>query len=166
MLWANSWSPDGRFLLYAEPVASVSRRGNFDLKVLPGHERKPVPFMRDTGGFNELDARFSPMGRWVAYVSNQSGVKEVYVREFATDFSTGSASTGESVLVSRGGGNAPRWRGDGRELFYLAPGGKLMAVDVTASAASSRPGRRRRSFRRRLARLPSTSPQTESDSCS
>ena len=73
------------------------------------------------------------MGRWVAYVSNQSGVQEVYVREFATDFSSGSASTGESVLVSRGGGTAPRWRGDGRELFYLAPGGKLMAVDVITS---------------------------------
>ena len=132
ILWANSWSPDGRFLLYTEPVASVSRRVRFDLKVLPGHEGKPVPFMRDTGGANE-QARFSPMGRWVAYVSNQSGVQEVYVRAFTSDFSGGSASTGESVLVSRGGGNAPRWRGDGRELFYLAPGGKLMAVDVTAS---------------------------------
>ena len=104
-----------------------------DLGVLPGHERKPVPFIRDTRGFNEEQARFSPMGRWVAYVSNQSGVQEVYVREFATDFSSGSASTGESVLVSRGGGSAPRWRGDGRELFYLAPGGKLMAVDVITS---------------------------------
>jgi Tol biopolymer transport system component len=129
-LWATSWSPDGRFLLYAGYAAAASGAGSVDLGVLPGRERKPVPFIRDTRGFNEEQARFSPMGRWVAYVSNQSGVQEVYVREFSTDFSSGSASTGESVLVSRGGGSAPRWRGDGRELFYLAPGGKLMAVDV------------------------------------
>ena len=72
------------------------------------------------------------MGRWVAYISRISqACRRVYnVREFTSDFSSGSASTGESVLVSRGGGSAPRWRGDGRELFYLAPGGKLMAVDV------------------------------------
>ena len=133
IIWANSWSPDGRFLLYTEPVAPASRPVSRDLGVLPGHERKPVPFIRDTRGFNEEEARFSPRGRWVAYVSNQSGAQEVYVREFATDFRSGSASTGESVLVSRGGGSAPRWRGDGRELFYLAPGGKVMAVDVVTS---------------------------------
>jgi len=83
-------------------------------------------------GFNEEQGRFSPNGRWVAYVSNQSGLNEVYVREFTTDFSSGSASTGGSVLVSRGGGTAPRWRGDGRELFYLAPNGKMMAVELMA----------------------------------
>ena len=132
-LWANSWSPDGRFLLYAGYAASALGTGSLDLGVLPGDDRKPVPFVRDVGGFNEEQGRFSPNGRWVAYVSNQSGVSEVYVREFATDFSRGSASTGGSVLVSRGGGTAPRWRGDGRELFYLAPDGKMMAVEVSTS---------------------------------
>ena len=68
------------------------------------------------------------MGCW--YVSNESGQSEVYVRGFATDFSSGSASVGGSVLVSRGGGIAPRWRGDGREIYYLAPDGKMMAVAV------------------------------------
>jgi hypothetical protein len=68
----------------------------------------------------------------LAYVSNESGVSEVYVREFATDFSSGSASRGGSVLVSRGGGTEPRWRGDGRELFYLAPNGKMMAAEASA----------------------------------
>jgi Tol biopolymer transport system component len=82
--------------------------------------------------FVEEQARFSPNGRWVAYVSNESGLSEVYVRAFATDFSSGAASTGGSVLVSRGGGTAPRWRADGRELFYLAPNGKMMSVDVNA----------------------------------
>ena len=127
LLRPTGWSPDGRFLLY---TGGYSNTRSFDLLVLPSNDPKPVPFMQT--GFNEEQGRFSPNGRWVAYVSNQSGVTEVYVREFATDFSSGSASTGGSVLVSRGGGTAPRWRGDGRELFYLAPNGKMMAVDVMA----------------------------------
>jgi eukaryotic-like serine/threonine-protein kinase len=101
--------------------------------VLSSSDPKPVPFVRS--GFTEEQGRFSPNGRWVAYVSNESGLDEVYVRALATDFSSGSASAGGSVLVSRGGGTAPRWRGDGRELFYLAPNGKMMAVDVNAGQA-------------------------------
>jgi Tol biopolymer transport system component len=131
-LYANSWSPDGRFLLYATYVATASNTGSLDLLVLPGDDSKPVAFVRTGCGFHEEQGRFSPNGRWVAYVSNQSGVSEVYVREFAADFGGGVASTGGSVLVSRGGGTAPRWRGDGRELFYLAPNGKMMAVEAMA----------------------------------
>src|SRR4030095_1165438 len=92
--------------------------------------RKPVPFLQTR--FIEDQGRFSPDGRWVAYVSDQSGGMEVYVRAFAAAFSGGSASTGGSVRVSRGGGTAPRWRSDGKELFYLAPDGKMMTVEVTA----------------------------------
>jgi Tol biopolymer transport system component len=98
--------------------------------VLPSDGRKPSPFVQSR--FTEQDGRFSPDGRWVAYTSDQSGAMDVHVRAFSPDFSGGSASTGGSVLVSRGGGAAPRWRGDGRELFYLAPDGKMMAVEVTA----------------------------------
>src|SRR5262249_30567739 len=94
--------------------------------------RKPVPFVRTR--FDEAQGRFSPNGRWIAYVSDQSGANEVYVRGFTADFSGGSASTGGDVLVSRGGGIVPRWRGDGKELFYLAPNGKMMAVEVTAGS--------------------------------
>jgi eukaryotic-like serine/threonine-protein kinase len=122
---ATDWSPDGRFLLYTE-VASMTTK--WDLWVLPGHNPEPVPFVRTP--FVEDQGRFSPTGRWVAYVSNESGPNEVYVRGFTADFSSGSASTGGSALVSRGGGTAPRWREDGRELFYLAPDGKMMAVEV------------------------------------
>jgi Tol biopolymer transport system component len=132
LVLANDWSPDGRFLLYSEyATSSTGVGGSLDLGLLsPGGESKPAPFARTT--FNEEQGRFSPNGRWVAYVSNQSGVNEVYVGQVAESFVGGSASVGGSVLVSRGGGIAPRWRGDGRELFYLAPTGKLMAVDVTA----------------------------------
>jgi Tol biopolymer transport system component len=129
-LFANSWSPDGRLLLYATYAVTASNLGSLDLLVLPGDDSKPVAFVRT--GFNEEQGRFSPNGRWVAYVSNQSGLSEVYVREFGTDFSSGSASRGGGVLVSHGGGTGPRWRGDGRELFYLAPNGKMMAVEVIA----------------------------------
>jgi eukaryotic-like serine/threonine-protein kinase len=130
-LSANSWSPDGRFLLYSDYAASTVGPATLDLGVLSSRDRKTVPFMRDAR-FQENQGQFSPGGRWVAYVSNQSGQSEVYVREFSTDFSGGSASIGGSVLVSSGGGTAPRWRGDGREIFYLAPNGKMMAVEVIA----------------------------------
>jgi Tol biopolymer transport system component len=122
----TSFSPDGQFLLFT----GFADTRSFDVQVLPTNESKPVPFIRTR--FMEEQGRFSPNGRWVAYVSDESGLSEVYVREFATNFSSGSASVGGSVLVSRGGGTAPRWRGDGRELFYLAPNGKMMAVDVSA----------------------------------
>jgi Tol biopolymer transport system component len=125
---ANSWSPDGRFLLY--DAAGPNMR-SLDLLVRPDNGAKTVPFVQTA--FNEQQGRFSPDGRWVAYVSNQSGASDVYVRAFAPDFSAASAGTGGSVLVSRGGGTAPRWRGDGREIFYLAADGKMMAVDVAAA---------------------------------
>src|SRR5262249_48030569 len=127
VLRPTSWSPDGRFLLFSGGFAKTR---SMDLLVLPTNDRKAVPFVQT--GFNELHGRFSPDGRWVAYVSNESGLSEVYVRGFATDFSSGSASGGGSVLVSGGGGTEPRWRGDGRELFYVAPNGKMMAVEVMA----------------------------------
>jgi len=127
---ANNWSPGGHFLLY-EQSGTTTGSVNMNLLVRPDTGGTSVPFMQTR--FNELQGRFSPDGRWVAYVSNQSSVNEVYVRGFTADFSGGSAATGGSVLVSRGGGSAPRWRGDGREIFYLAPDGKMMAVDVTAA---------------------------------
>ena len=123
---ATGWSPDGRFLLHTTATKALRLR---DIWVLPPGG-KPVPFVRTE--FDEDQGRFSPNGRWIAYVSNQSGAYDVYVRAFTTDFSGGSAGAGGSVLVSRGGGTEPRWRGDGNELFYLAPDGKMMAVEVKA----------------------------------
>jgi len=122
----NGWSPDGRFLLYAH----YDRMTRWDLWVLPldGTE-KPVPFAHTK--FDEDQGRFAPDGRRVAFVSNESGTSEVYFRRFTADFSNGSASSGGTELVSRGGGTAPRWRADGRELFYVAPNRYMMAVAVT-----------------------------------
>ena len=86
-------------------------------------ERKPFPFQRTP--FNETNARFSPNSRWVAFDSDESGRREVYVRRFE-----GSA---EKSRVSTAGGTQPCWRRDGKELFYLAQDSKIMAVSVKTS---------------------------------
>lgn len=78
---------------------------------------------------DETFGQFSPDGRWIAYSSNESGRREVYVRGFAPD-RVPAAAIGK-WQISTAGGDKPRWRRDGRELYYLAPDGKLMAVPVT-----------------------------------
>ena len=82
--------------------------------------------------FNERDGQFSPDTHWVAYESDENGNSEIYVRPFPDPSKA-------KWLVSRGGGTNPRWRGDSKELYYLAPDQSLMAVEVT-SGASFQPG--------------------------
>lgn len=93
---------------------------------------------------DQAQAQLSPDGQWLAYVSNETGRNEVFVARFRYDESSGKVSLGESVPVSDGGGFAPRWRGDGKELFYLKLDGSVMAVDVkpTAGAFSPTPAKR------------------------
>jgi eukaryotic-like serine/threonine-protein kinase len=118
----NDWSADGRFILYG----SLRSQTNFELWVLPvGGARQPVPFLKSTFGVSH--GQFSPDGRWVAYASNESGKWEIHVAPFA--------APGSSWKVSSAGGSEPRWRRDGRELYYLAPDGELMAVNVRTGAA-------------------------------
>ena len=108
-----AWSPDGRLLMYTKGTES-----NGDLWTISlGAERRPAPFLNTP--FDESNPSFSPDGRWVAYQSNKTGSTEVYVRPFRGE--------GER-RISHHGGRAPRWRGDGRELFFLAPDSRLMAV--------------------------------------
>jgi Tol biopolymer transport system component len=122
----QDWSPDGRFLLYR----TFGVKTKSDIWVLPMFgDRKPYPLL-DTE-FDEAFARFSPDGRWVAYASDEAGTGEVYVRPFQ--------GSGGSWRISTDGGSAPRWRRDGKELFYVS-GGKLMAVAVKASQTSFEPG--------------------------
>ena len=127
-LWArpSSFSPDGRHLLYD----SSSPNKQSDLwSVSLDPPSKPVPFLQTAA--NEQDGQFSPQGRWVAYTSDESGREEVYLRTFP--------EAGESVPVSSIGGHSPRWRADGKELFYLAADGKLMSVEITPGR-ESQPG--------------------------
>ena len=69
--------------------------------------------------------QFSPDGHWVAYTSNESGTSEIYVIPFPP------SSSGGKWMVSRGGGVQPRWGRNGKELFYISPDSKMMAVDVS-----------------------------------
>ena len=127
--YPTSWSRDGRFLFYMVPDP---RTAKYDLWVLPFEgDRKPFPLLHTE--FNNYDVQFSPDGRRVAYVSDESGREEIYVRPFSPDSPETVPDQGGKWLISTGGGSQPRWRGDGKELYYLAPDRKLMAVEITTS---------------------------------
>ena len=87
---------------------------------------EPKPFLNSA--FIETEASFSPDGRWLAYVSNESGHFESYVRPFP--------GPGGKWQVSIGGGNYPKWSRNGKELFYETPGSRIMVVTYTASGDS------------------------------
>ena len=118
-------SPDGKWLLFLNYAFTGS-----DISVLPlDPPGEPRAFVATP--FNEWSPRFSPDGRWVAWVSNISGRPEVYIRPF-----DGSAP---DVRISTGGGTLPRWQTKGSELYFLAPGGRLMVVAVDAGGQTSAP---------------------------
>jgi Tol biopolymer transport system component len=162
------WSPDGRTIAFSDPATGrlyrvsadgsgprlalsdaatpvgwfrdgsrviFQRRGETsgsDLWIISAAGGLPVPLLQTP--FNEQDAHFSPDGRWVAYSSDESGRFEIYVQPYQ--------GQGAKWLISSGGGVSPRWSLSGRELFYLAPGGRLMscAVDLTNSRDTLRLG--------------------------
>lgn len=80
----------------------------------------------ETVSSDEFQSRFSPDGRWITYVSDESGKPEVYAQSFPT--------LGKKLRISDRGGLAPAWRGDGRELFYTSPDGKLMSTEIRGGA--------------------------------
>jgi eukaryotic-like serine/threonine-protein kinase len=132
----NGVSPNGRFLIFDDHTAQRQ-----DLWILPlaapptGGERKPFPFLVTAA--DETFGQFSPDGKWVAYDSDESGVREVYVRGFAPD-RVPAAAFGK-WQISTAGGNKPKWSHDGKELYYIAPDQKLMAVSVK-SGTTFEPG--------------------------
>jgi Tol biopolymer transport system component len=117
------WSRDGRFLLYSVQSPDTAS----DLWVLPlaGDGKPAKPFAVLQSRFDEIEGQFSPDGRWLAYASNESGRYEIYVRTFPE-------ATGRWP-ISVAGGVQPRWRADGRELYYVAPDTRLMAVGIRAA---------------------------------
>jgi serine/threonine protein kinase len=121
------WSPDGKYLL----LNVEGTNGKSDLYALPfGGDKKPFPVVQTEA--NEDVGKFSPDGRWVAYQSDESGKLEVYVQAFPV-------SEGKWQVSVKGGG-APQWSRDGKELYYISPERKLMAVDVRMAGSSFEPG--------------------------
>jgi eukaryotic-like serine/threonine-protein kinase len=119
-------SRDGRWLLFTQ-----ARQFGNEMHILPLMPPGPPRPVTSTP-FNESSPRFSPDARWIAYASDASGSPEVYVRPVGT-------SSASPVRVSRQGGSLPRWRSDGRELYFLAPGGKVMSVAVGADGTPGAP---------------------------
>jgi Tol biopolymer transport system component len=121
--YLSDWSRDGKYLLYTQ-----GSPGAFDLmaRALPAGPESTV--LRTP--FDEMEGQFSPDGKWIAYSSNASGRYEIYVLGISAGI---NAPTGR-FQISSGGGHAPRWRGDGQELFYLqSEGNHLMAVKLHIS---------------------------------
>jgi Tol biopolymer transport system component len=125
--WPLDWSRDGRHLLYLE--APDVMRGDIYALPMTGPDRTPIPVAATP--FEEMNGAFSPDGAWVAYQTNQSGRQEIVVQAFP------DAAKG-SVQVSVNGGATPKWSPDGRELYFMAPDGKLMATVIAATDAGAK----------------------------
>jgi Tol biopolymer transport system component len=120
--FAMGFSHDSQYLLYRVTAPNV----NWDLWVLPmTGQQKPIPVAHSA--FQEMMGEFAPDGRWVAYQSNESGRYEIYLQSFPTP--------SVRVQISSSGGAQPRWRRDGKELFFVALDGRLMAASVSVNAS-------------------------------
>jgi dipeptidyl aminopeptidase/acylaminoacyl peptidase len=121
------WSADGKYLAYSLAPAGSARR---DVWVLDVASKKAEPFSA-SGDADERFPRFSPNGNWLAYVSNESGSREVYIKAFP----------GGKVVrqVSTSGGIKPEWTADGRKLYYRGKGGLYLAPIAPNWADGSRP---------------------------
>jgi eukaryotic-like serine/threonine-protein kinase len=135
-LWPTSISPNGEFLVftYQQDLQQV------DLWVLPlSGDREPWPVVENQ--WYQDSGQFSPDGRWIAYLSNESGRDEVYALSFP-DLS-------QKIQISTRGGAEPRWRRDGKELFYFAPDNMLMAAQISSTDGSLEVGKIEPLFRSR-----------------
>jgi len=119
----NSWSIDNKEILCTYHPAT----GGSDLVLIPASGGKIVPFLATKA--EETSGQISPDGKWVAYASNESGDWEIYVTTFP-------AASGK-WQVSRGGGIEPRWRGDGKEIFYIGAKTTFTAVPVNSEGTFS-----------------------------
>jgi Tol biopolymer transport system component len=123
--FATDWSSDGRYVAYA-------RRGpgtiaSLDLWALPLFGDR-TPFPLTDGPADETNAAIAPDSHWFAYQSYEGGQNQIFVRAFPP--------TGSALQVSKNGGSWPMWSRDGKELFFLSPESKMMAVSVNPGSRS------------------------------
>jgi Tol biopolymer transport system component len=120
----EAWSRDGRYIAYLS-----GQDNRLDIYALPlVGDKKPIPVV--TGPYQKNEPQFSYDGKWLAYASDESGTFEVYVVSFPPK----DAASDQKLKVSRDGGGQPRWRGDGKELYYRALDNRIMVVDFAAGA--------------------------------
>jgi len=131
-LRAVHWAPDGKTIVFQ----TLDPKTRQDLWFLPLSGREAVPFLRTP--FNENHGQISPDGRWITYVSNETGLSEVYVQPYP------SGAGKWQVSVSYG--NFPQWRRDGRELYFINGTGRLMAADIKSGGSSFEVGVARELF--------------------
>ncbi len=110
--------------MLALPLAGATTGGS-------SGDTKPIAIL--PAEFNQRGARFSPDGRFFSYLSDESGKDEIYVQTFYPSAGAGAKSVGGKWMVSKGGGLSAHWRGDGKEILYLAPNGDLMSVEVSTT---------------------------------
>lgn len=140
---ATDWSSDGQFIVYEDRDPKI----NHDLWVLPrSGDQKPFAVVQTP--FNEMKGRLSPDGKWIAYQSNESGTTQITVQSFPP--------SGARWQVSTNGGYQPKWRRDGRELFYVGPDKKLMVAQVKTEGNRFEVGAPQTLFEMRIGNLPLT----------
>ena len=131
-LTLTDWSRDGRFLIYH----SINQQTKADIWALPvgkdtTSDRKPFAVIQT--GASEVGGYLSPDGRWIAYLSDESGRQELYVQPFNPASQPGAIPVSGKWMVSRGSQGMARWRADGKELLFMASDGGIRSVDVTAN---------------------------------
>jgi Tol biopolymer transport system component len=154
-VWPVDASADGRWLAFGKGAAAGTAHGSLWMTSLTGSAapQQLVPVSDDFQG-----AQFSRDGKWLAFSANVSGRTEVYVSPVPTD----GQGLEARWQVSGSGGDRPRWRADGRELYYVRPDGMIMAVAVDGAGAEFRAEGEKALFQafQRIFGRPSVSPAT------
>jgi len=130
----TDWTRDGRFVLF-QSSTPPAKTDIFALPVGPGTsaDRQPIPVIQTPAG--ELGGYVSPDGKWIAYISDESGREEIYVQAFNPGLKAGSSPVSGKWMVSKGTLGMARWRSDSKELVFISADGAIMSVDVTSGPA-------------------------------
>jgi len=120
--WVSDWTMDGKYIVFTESTGT-----GMDISYVPASgERRSISYLKTRA--NEANGQVSPDGKWMVYESDETGKMEIYVRPFPD-------AQGGKWQISSNGGTDPRWRRDGRELFYFGSDDKLMAVTFKADTS-------------------------------